>query len=42
MMAMPSRRVLTLAAALAAVLILATGARAQETAKTGSDPATRL
>jgi alpha-L-fucosidase 2 len=42
MMAMPSRRVLTPAAALAAVLILATGARAQETAKTGSDPATRL
>ena len=42
MMAMPSRRVLTLAAALAGVLILATGARAQEKAKTGSDPATRL
>ncbi len=42
MMAIPSRRVLTLAAALGAVLILATGAWAQEKAKTGSDPAMRI
>jgi len=42
MMAIPSRRALTLAAALTVVLILATGARAQETARTGPDPATRL
>ncbi len=42
MMAITSRRALTLAAALAAVLSLATGARAQEQAKTGSGPATRL
>ncbi|NTU50857.1 MAG: glycoside hydrolase family 95 protein, partial [Candidatus Aminicenantes bacterium] len=38
----PSRRVWALAAALATVLSLATGARAQEKAKTGIDPATRL
>ena len=42
MMAIPSRRALTLAAALAVALILATGAQAQEKARSGPDPATRL
>ena len=42
MMAIASRRVATMAAALASVLILATEARAQGTAKTGPEPATRV
>jgi len=42
MILIPSRRVPAMAAALTAVLLLATGSRALERAKTGSDPATRL
>ncbi len=42
MMAITSRRVFIPAAALAAVLVCATGARAREEAAAGSDPATRV